>query len=231
VRVVLLGPPNVGKSSLMNALAGEEVAIVTDVPGTTRDALRKELIVDGIPVHVVDTAGLRKTEDKVERIGVERSRREIAQADIALMVSQAGDREMIDLPEVPSEVPDWAKKIFIFNKIDLTGEVARRDVTNSGERVFISAKTGEGMDLLRDAILAAAGWQMGEEAPFMARERHLAALQRTSSALARADASSGQIELFAEELRQAQQALSAITGEVSADELLGEIFSRFCIGK
>jgi tRNA modification GTPase len=230
-RVVLLGRPNVGKSSLMNVLAGEEVAIVTEVPGTTRDALRRELVIEGVPIHVVDTAGLRDTEDTVERIGVERSWREIGQADIALHVVDSLDGDLGVDPKIASQIPDMAKKIRIINKIDLLGVPAGRAVGDGGEDVFVSAKTGEGIEHLRAALLDAAGWQVTEEAPFMARERHLAALRAALAALERASACSERHELFAEELRQAQQALAAITGEVTADDLLGEIFSRFCIGK
>ena len=230
-RVVLLGRPNVGKSSLMNTLAGEEVAIVTEVPGTTRDALRRELVIEGVPIHVVDTAGLRTTEDTVERIGVERTWREIGQADIALHVVDSLDADLGVDSEIASRIPNTARKIIVINKIDILGVPAGRAVRNAEEEVFVSAKTGEGMEHLRAALLDAAGWQVTEEAPFMARERHLAALRVALAALERASGCSERHELFAEELRQAQKALAAITGEVTADELLGEIFSRFCIGK
>ncbi|MEX0960934.1 MAG: tRNA uridine-5-carboxymethylaminomethyl(34) synthesis GTPase MnmE [Burkholderiales bacterium] len=230
-RVVLLGRPNVGKSSLMNVLAGEEVAIVTEIAGTTRDALRRELVIEGVPIHIVDTAGLRATGDAVERIGVERAWREIGQADIALHVVDSLDADLDVEPEIISGIPRTAKKLRIINKIDILGVTACRTPCDDGEEVFVSAKTGEGIELLRSALLDAVGWKETEETPFIARERHLAALRASMAALERASGCLAQQELFAEELRQAQQALSAITGEVTADDLLGEIFSRFCIGK
>lgn len=230
-RVVLLGRPNVGKSSLMNVLAGEEVAIVTEIAGTTRDALRRELVIEGVPIHIVDTAGLRATEDAVERIGVEHAWREIGQADIALHVVDSLDASLEVDPEIVKGLPATAKKLRIINKIDILGVLAHRSKCDDGEEVRVSAKTGEGIELLRSALLDAAGWKVTEETPFLARERHLAALRVALAALERASGCVAEQELFAEELRQAQQALSAITGEVTADDLLGEIFSRFCIGK
>jgi tRNA modification GTPase len=231
VRAVLLGRPNVGKSSLMNRLAEEEVAIVTDIPGTTRDALRRELIIGGVPFHLVDTAGLRDSTDPVERLGVERAWLEIARADILLHVIDAG--ELSDQPhgDIVEQYPASAIKISIFNKIDLIDRppgVVRRE---GGIEVWLSAKTGAGVDALKSAILEAVGWQELEEAPFMARERHLAALGIAGEALQRATAHIAAPELLAEELRTAQVALGQIVGEFSADDLLGEIFSRFCIGK
>jgi tRNA modification GTPase len=231
VRAVLLGRPNVGKSSLMNRLAEEEVAIVTDIPGTTRDALRRELIIGGVPFHLVDTAGLRDSTDPVERLGVERAWLEIARADILLHVIDAG--ELSDQPhgDIVEQYPASAIKISIFNKIDLIDRppgVVRRE---GGIEVWLSAKTGAGVEALKSAILEAVGWQELEEAPFMARERHLAALGIAGEALQRATAHIAAPELLAEELRTAQVALGQIVGEFSADDLLGEIFSRFCIGK
>ncbi len=231
VRVVLLGQPNVGKSSLMNRLAEEEVAIVTDVPGTTRDALRRELILEGVPLHLVDTAGLRRTADPVERLGVERAWAEIANADVLLHVIDASRKTEDPAGEVVEALPERAIKIRVFNKIDLISGAARATVKDSEVEVWLSAKTGEGVPALRSAILNAAGWQELEEAPFMARERHLAALAGAATALQRAAEHTASPELLAEELRIAQVELGAITGEFSADDLLGEIFSRFCIGK
>lgn len=231
-RVVLIGQPNVGKSSLLNRLAEDEVAIVTDVPGTTRDPLRHELIVDGVPVHVIDTAGLRESRDRVEQIGIERAWREIRQADMALLVIDVAqgiaDADRAILSQLPAEI----KRIFLFNKIDLTGGGSSEISVEGQIEIRLSAKTGDGVDLLRAAILRAAGWQPAGEVQFMARERHLHALADAESALGRAaDQGSRAIELFAEELRLAQNALGRITGAVSSDDLLGEIFSRFCIGK
>lgn len=230
VQVVLMGAPNVGKSSLMNRLAEEEVAIVTEVAGTTRDVLHRELVVGGIPVHVIDTAGLRDTNDPVERIGVERTLKAIAQADIVLHIRSALDADRDDtggrfLPPVE------ARKINVINKIDLTSQTSRRIEDGGVLSVWLSAKTGEGVELLHDALLEASGRKLTEEVPFMARERHLGALAAASTHIDSALKRINELELCAEELRLAQRALSEIMGEFTADDLLGEIFSRFCIGK
>jgi len=230
-RCVLIGQPNVGKSSLLNCLAGDEIAIVTEFPGTTRDPLLHELAIDGVPVHVIDTAGLRDSEEPVEKIGIARAWREIGEADIALLVVDvtrgiaAADRAIL------ARLPNNIKHIFIFNKIDLSGEVASVYERDGRVEVRVSAKSGAGIEMLRASILKAVGWHPAEEAQFMARERHLRALKLADDALARATTQAEAIELFAEELRLAQEALGEITGRVSADDVLGEIFSRFCIGK
>jgi tRNA modification GTPase len=230
-RCVLIGQPNVGKSSLLNRLAGDEVAIVTEIPGTTRDPLRHELVIDGVPVHVIDTAGLRESEEPVEKIGIERAWREIYQADVALLVVDV-TRGMADADRtILARLPEKVKNIFIFNKIDLSGESPSARELEGRVEIRVSAKSGAGLELLRTHILQAIGWRPAEEAQFMARERHLRALQQAEAALARAAGQTKAIELFAEELRLAQQALGEITGQFSADDLLGEIFSRFCIGK
>ncbi len=230
-RCVLIGQPNVGKSSLLNRLAGDEVAIVTEIPGTTRDPLRHELIIEGVPVHVIDTAGLRESAELVEKIGIERAWREIAQADVALMVVDV-TRGMAEADRtILANLPGNIKKLFIFNKIDLSGEPPSVRELDDGVEIRVSAKSGAGMELLRTNILLAVGWRPAEEALFMARERHLRALRQADEALAHAAGQAKAIELFAEELRMAQQALGEITGQFSADDLLGEIFSRFCIGK
>ena len=231
IHVVIAGRPNVGKSSLLNRLAGEERAIVTPVPGTTRDLVREDIRIEGVPLHVVDTAGLRDTTDEVERIGVERAWREMARADVlvAMFEAQAGigpaDRAIIARFE--SALPAGAARICVHNKIDLCGKPA----SSTGGEVWISAKTGEGVDLLRQALLTAAGWERSGESLYLARERHLRALERAQTHLGAAAGELSRWELFAEELRLAQQALNEITGEFTADDLLGEIFSRFCVGK
>ena len=231
-RVVLVGQPNVGKSSLLNRLAGDELAIVTEVPGTTRDPLRLELALDGVPVHVIDTAGLRESQDPVERIGIERAWKEIRQADIALLVIDMTRGLADEDLQILAQLPVGIIKYFVFNKIDISGDHGGETVTTGHTEIRLSAKTGEGVELLRAAILRGAGWQPSGEDQFMARERHLHALAEAEAALSRAtDHGRVAIELFAEELRLAQQALGKITGAVSADDLLGEIFSRFCIGK
>jgi tRNA modification GTPase len=231
VQVALLGAPNVGKSSLMNRLAEEEVAIVTEVPGTTRDVLRRELVIGGVPVHVIDTAGLRISSDPVERIGVERSLQQMELADIAI--------EVVDATARTNETPlgrafpilEKSRKILVINKIDLTGELPHAESGSAVESIWLSAKTGSGIELLRQKLLETIGWRQTEEIPFMARERHIDALKRALAGVDRAKAETGRLELLAEELRLAQRALGEITGEFSADDLLGEIFSRFCIGK
>lgn len=231
-KVVLMGQPNVGKSSLMNRLTGEEVAIVTEIPGTTRDPLRYELAIEGVPVHVIDTAGLRVATDAVEKIGIERAWREIQQADLALLVVDATAVTSEAHVQIPAEVPSDLKKIIVFNKIDLLEPAPPSDSKpRSGDIVWVSAKTGKGMNSLRAAILSSIGWKPTHEGPFSARERHLQALRETEISLNRALNVLGTLELMAEELRLAQQAIGTITGKFSADDLLGEIFSRFCIGK
>ncbi len=229
-KVALIGQPNVGKSSLLNRLAEEEVAIVTEMPGTTRDPLRHELAIEGVPVHVVDTAGLRHATDAVEKIGIERAWREIQQADLALLVVDG----TLGLTEadfrILAKLPQNLKTIFIFNKIDILGEPPTEIQTVDGTQIWLSAKTGQGIDLLRAVLLRSIGWQSTQEGIFIARERHLQALRNAQASLAQAN-ESGSLELMAEELRLAQQAFANITGKFSADDLLGEIFSRFCIGK
>ena len=229
-KVVLIGQPNVGKSSLLNRLAEEEVAIVTEIPGTTRDPLRHELAIEGVPLHVVDTAGLRLATDAVEKIGVQRAWREIQHADLALLIMDAtvGLTEA-DL-QILAELPENLKRVLIFNKIDILERVPKDIQAGNGTEIWLSAKTGQGFDLLRTALLRSIGWQSTQEGVFVARERHLQALREASDSLSQAS-ESGSLELIAEELRLAQQAFANITGKVSADDLLGEIFSRFCIGK
>jgi len=224
--VVLIGQPNVGKSSLLNQLAGYDAAIVTEVAGTTRDTVREAIQIRGVPLHIVDTAGLRETGDPVEKLGIARTWAAIGKADMALLLVDAahglGERESAILARLPD-----GPRLTIHNKIDVTGEAPRAE---EGE-VWLSARTGAGVDLLREKLLVAAGWQAAGEGAFMARARHLDALDRAAGHLAMARESTGQLELFAEELRLAQSALSEITGEFTADDLLGEIFSTFCIGK
>jgi tRNA modification GTPase len=228
LHVVIAGRPNVGKSSLLNRLAGAERAIVTPVAGTTRDLVREDIRIEGVPLHVVDTAGLRESTDEVERIGIERAWQEIRRADVVLAVLDArGSDEEGILSGFESALPAGATRIRVVNKIDLAGVPAAR----TAHEVRLSAITGEGMDLLRAALLEAAGWGRSGESVFLARERHLRALGRARAHLAAAAAQGARWELFAEDLRLAQQALAEITGEVTTEDLLGEIFSRFCIGK
>jgi tRNA modification GTPase len=231
LQVVLAGQPNVGKSSLLNRLAGEDLAIVTEIPGTTRDAVRQTIQIEGVPVNIIDTAGLRDTADKVEAIGIARTWEAIERADAMLLVVDA--REGITAPDVAivERLPRKLKPVTVFNKIDLSGDAPRAEEDEQGWRIHVSAKTGEGLEALRRALLALAGWQAGGEDVFMARERHLVSLERVAQALERAGQTMPQSELFAEELRLAQRELGSITGEFSADDLLGQIFARFCVGK
>jgi len=223
VYVVIAGRPNVGKSSLLNRLAGEERAIVAALPGTTRDALRESIQIEGVPIVVVDTAGLRAAGDEVEHLGMKRTREELARADIVLVVLEAGKREA---PE--EDLAGAGARITVLNKIDLVAGTAPGE---HGDEIHVSAKTGAGLDALRRALLRAAGWNSRGESVFLARTRHLRALKAAQGHLAAAAAQDANWEFFAEELRLAQDALGEITGQVSADDLLGEIFSRFCIGK
>ncbi|GAC1678352.1 MAG: tRNA uridine-5-carboxymethylaminomethyl(34) synthesis GTPase MnmE [Steroidobacteraceae bacterium] len=233
--VVIAGKPNAGKSSLLNRLAGDEVAIVADVPGTTRDVLRQRVHLDGLPLNLVDTAGLRPSADAVEAEGVRRAMSEIARADRVLYVvdaclAAAGDSEAVtDLEPLPAGIP----VTLVFNKIDLTGTPARVDEAAAPHRVFLSARTGAGIELLRSYLKSTAGY-LNESGAFGARRRHVDALNRARHHVQKAaDTLKGTraIELFAEDLRLAQAALGEITGEFTSENLLGEIFGSFCIGK
>nr|WP_298136236.1 tRNA uridine-5-carboxymethylaminomethyl(34) synthesis GTPase MnmE [uncultured Pseudomonas sp.] len=237
--VVIAGRPNAGKSSLLNALAGREAAIVTEIAGTTRDVLREHIHIDGMPLHVVDTAGLRDTEDQVERIGVERALKAIGEADRILLVVDATAPEADDpfslWPEFLDRRPDPAKVTLIRNKADLSGEATVLEVSDDGHvTISLSAKSSDGLDLLREHLKACMGYEQTAESSFSARRRHLEALRQASTHLEHGHAQltlAGAGELLAEDLRQAQQALGEITGAFSSDDLLGRIFSSFCIGK
>ncbi len=225
--VAIAGRPNVGKSSLLNALSGSDSAIVTDVPGTTRDVLREDIVIGDVPLRIVDTAGLRDTHDPVERIGVERARAALASADHVLVMVDAAT------PELPDEWPSDVSATLVLNKIDL-GAPARFDAARFESVLHVSAATGEGLGALRDHLLALAGRDASIEGVYLARRRHLEALEtaRDASAAALERLRSGELpELAAEELRTAQAALEAITGRFDADDLLGAIFGSFCIGK
>lgn len=230
--VALVGRPNVGKSSLLNRLAGEEVAIVTPVAGTTRDYVRATILVEGVPIHLVDTAGLRDSGDEVERIGIARTWEAIGKAGAAIFISDALQAAHEEEPGILARMPAGLPLARVTNKIDLAGVAALSVPRGKGVDIRLSAKTGEGVGALREWLLAVAGWHPSPEGVFLARERHLAALREAATALARAAGENQQVfELFAEDLKMAQRALGSITGEVSPDELLGQIFSRFCIGK
>jgi tRNA modification GTPase len=231
LHVVLVGQPNVGKSSLLNRLAGEERAIVTDIAGTTRDALRETIQVEGIPLHIIDTAGLRDTDDPVEKIGVERSWREIGKADAVLQIVDARAGVTPADKVIAARLPDAVERVVVENKCDLAHQPAGRFESHGQVHLRLSAITGEGMTLLHDELLRVAGWRGHGEDVILARERHLDALAGASRRLTLAADELQRLELSAEELRLAQQELSAITGEFTADDLLGVIFGRFCIGK
>jgi tRNA modification GTPase len=238
---VLVGRPNVGKSSLLNQLAGEDAAIVTPIPGTTRDAVTRDVEIHGIPLAVIDTAGLRSTDDPIEKIGIERTWSAIAHANVALvMVDAKADDAGLDAAdaEILARLPSALPHLVVHNKIDLVGLPPKAAVSGHAaatRHVWLSAKTGEGVALLRHEVLAQVGAHEDMEGTFLARERHLAALRSASLHLARSGrhlaVAAPPLELVAEELREAQGALAAITGEFTADDLLGVIFSRFCIGK
>lgn len=227
IRVVLIGQPNVGKSSLLNRLAGQEVAIVTAVAGTTRDTVRETIQLQGVPLHIIDTAGLRHTDDEVERIGIARTWEAIRQATVALLLVDAQHGVTAAEHDIIAALPAALPLLTLHNKIDLSQQAPRKH----GSALYLSAKTGEGIDNLRAELLNIAGWQPEGEGLFMARERHLQALEQAALHIEQARQNVARLEFFAEELRVAQIALSSITGEFSADDLLGEIFSRFCIGK
>lgn len=232
MHVVLAGQPNVGKSSLLNRLAGEDLAIVTEIPGTTRDAVRQSINVGGIPTHIIDTAGLRESGDPVERIGIARTWAAIEQADLVVLLVDATRGETAADREIVAKLPPALPRLRVMNKIDLLGRTASPDSGNDANTVWLSAKTGEGIDLLREALLRAIGWRTSTgEGLFMARERHVQALRQAQAHVERAAQLTSGLELLAEELRLAQEALGTITGEFTSDDLLGEIFSRFCIGK
>jgi tRNA modification GTPase len=236
IKVVIAGQPNAGKSSLLNALAGAELAIVTPIAGTTRDKVAQTIQIEGVPVHVIDTAGLRHSEDEVEKIGIARAWGEIESADAVLFLHdltrtgtadyQAADANIAALlgQKLPARVP----VVDVWNKADV-------ESGTTGEGLRLSAKTGAGLDALRARLLAIAGWQSAPEGIYIARERHVQALRQVDDHLARAQtqlaAQAQLLDLLAEELRLAQNALNGVTGEFTSDDLLGVIFSQFCIGK
>ncbi len=230
--LAILGAPNVGKSSLLNRLAGEDVAIVTPVAGTTRDYVRATILLEGVPIHLIDTAGLRESGDEVERIGIARTWEAIAKAGAAMLITDAAQCEREEESRILERMPPGLPLARVTNKIDLAGLAPGREAKGAEVHIRLSAKSGEGVAALRAWLLEVAGWRPSAEGVFLARERHLSALREARQQLAAAAEKDSQaFELFAEDLRVAQHALGSITGQVTPDELLGQIFSRFCIGK
>ncbi|MDT8364644.1 MAG: tRNA uridine-5-carboxymethylaminomethyl(34) synthesis GTPase MnmE [Nitrosomonas sp.] len=236
VDIVLIGQPNVGKSSLLNRLARTDAAIVTEFPGTTRDTIRQSIEIEGIPLHLVDTAGLRETSDAIEQQGIVRTHAAARQAGLVLLLLDSRQGMTTADQKILASLPQQLPVLTVYNKIDLTAQIPRIAESEHGISIYLSAKNGEGVDLLRSALLRTIGWQgnAAGEGVYMARQRHLQALTDASQHLQIASTlldEGNALELLAEELHLAQQKLSAITGEFTADDLLGEIFSSFCIGK
>lgn len=232
--LVIAGKPNAGKSSLLNCLSGRDSAIVTDIPGTTRDVMREHINLDGLPVHVVDTAGLRNTEDRVEREGVKRAWAEIAKADHVLLIIDSTDEQGVS--EMLSEITrQYSCQItLLYNKIDLIQQQPKKLSQQPHDAIYLSASTGRGIDILKQHLKQVMGYRANQEGSFLARRRHLDALERAYELVLQGQQQlqlhhAG--ELLAEDLRQAQTQLGKITGQLSSDDLLGKIFSSFCIGK
>ncbi len=232
-RVAIIGRPNVGKSSLLNRLAQTSRAIVTEIAGTTRDTIEDTILIDGVPVNIVDTAGIRESSDLVEQEGIKRSRDEIKKADVIILMTD-NDTGLIDDAGLLAELEANRKRVIIHNKIDMYNGVPSVQIIEGVQHVYLSAMTGAGMEMLRDVLKHMTGVADAGEDIILARQRHINALRSAKETIVAAtDAykTTGSAELLAEELRRAQQTLGEITGEFHSDDLLGEIFSRFCIGK
>ena len=234
IQLVLAGAPNVGKSSLLNRLAGEEVAIVTPIAGTTRDRVKESITIEGVPMHIIDTAGLRDTEDVVEAKGIERSWEAIRLADLVIFLTDAESRAQQDeiRAQILSELPPKCAVLELMNKSDLLRDTPTATSPNT---LLISAKTGVGIEQLKQKILELVGWSGSQEGAILARRRHLDCIERAAEHIEKSEqfAANGNnsLELFAEELSLAQRHLGEITGKLLPDDLLGKIFSQFCIGK
>ena len=231
LHIVLVGAPNVGKSSLLNALSGEDTAIVTDIAGTTRDMVREQILIDGVPVFITDTAGLRQTTDIIEQKGIERGLSTAKNADAVLILSESKQALSAETAQLLADIPQEIQRIFVENKIDKTGEEPKLLNNNNEIKIKLSAKTGAGLSLLKQVLLDIVGQTPNDEGLFLARTRHLEALQQAMNELDNALIYIQQNDLLAEHLRHTQNELGKITGEFTPDDLLGEIFSRFCIGK
>lgn len=229
-QVVITGQPNVGKSSLLNRLAGEELALVSTIPGTTRDVIRQSIQIHGVPLHIVDTAGLRVSRDEIENMGIALTLQTLRRADLILLLLDASQGMTVQDKAIVEDLPTDIPLLLVLNKSDLLQGKAPH-LQGAGKAVLVSAKTGEGIAELRDRLLEAVGWRDQEGGVFVARERHLRALTKAQIHLDQSRVVLKQSELFAEELRLAQRALDELTGKFTPDDLLGEIFSSFCIGK
>jgi tRNA modification GTPase len=236
INLVIAGKPNAGKSSLLNALAEREAAIVTEIAGTTRDILKEAIHIDGVPLHIIDTAGLRETEDIVEMEGIKRAKKAILEADRVLLVVDVNQKQDLKalLAEHLNDLPQSIPVDIAFNKIDSAGLNSKIEKIEHHSAIYLSAKSGEGIELLKAHLLQCVGFDSSNEGTFIARRRHLDAIERADGFVHKGLDQLRQHkagELFAEDLRQAQNALSEITGEFHSDDLLGRIFSSFCIGK
>lgn len=233
IAIVLVGKPNAGKSSLLNCLTGQDTAIVTDIAGTTRDVLKEYIQLDGLPLHIIDTAGIHESDNLIEKEGIRRAHHEIKQADKVLIIHDVRDKKGLDdFIEQLDIRPD--NLVVIFNKIDLNNESAKVLNHDSGDQIFLSIKTGEGLDLLKNYLKKSVGYNENQEAVFIARQRHVNALSEALTAIRTGLMQLQEhqaAEIVAEELRLAQNHLGEITGKISSDDLLGKIFSSFCIGK
>lgn len=229
--IAIIGRPNVGKSSLLNALANEDIAIVTEIAGTTRDIVKEKIIVNGIALNIIDTAGIRDTTDIVEQIGIKRALNTMQNAELCLIILDSAIGLTAADEQILSSIPDSTPRVYVYNKIDLVNIPVSSKSQDNATHIYLSAKLGLGLDLLRNAILDGIGFKQSNHDVFIARTRHLDSMKKAVAHITHAFDNWHNLEILAEELRYAHNDLTQITGEFSADDLLGEIFSKFCIGK